>query len=282
MPAELLLRRGLVDDVGDRHRRVALRPLAGRDEARLADRDDALVAQSDEDAVHEVLATCVERLGGYRDVTPVHVAALSRGDRQRLALALRALMIGDQLVLTLRCPRPDCGELADLELRVSALLDEGSTDAPAEPEWWTVDTPAGKLRLRTPTGADDEALAALAGSPAERAAAFWNRLIDADWAALDTTSRQLLARTLAGSGSLPDLTFASPCPACRALLELELNPFDLLVRELALGTDRLLAEVHCLAFHYGWSEDAILGLPRARRWRYLELLRQQLDGRPLV
>jgi hypothetical protein len=40
--------------------------------------------------------------------------------------------------------------------------------------------------------------------------------------------------------------------------------------------------VHSLAFHYGWSEEAVLDLPRARRWAYLELLRNQLEGRPLV
>jgi hypothetical protein len=31
-------------------------------------------------------------------------------------------------------------------------------------------------------------------------------------------------------------------------------------------------DVHLIAFHYGWSEEAILALPRARRRLYLELL----------
>ena len=56
----------------------------------------------------------------------------------------------------------------------------------------------------------------------------------------------------------------------------------MLARELGLGSNRLLAEIHSLAFHYGWSEDAVLDLPRPRRWAYLELLRNQLEGRPLV
>jgi len=238
--------------------------------------------------VHELLAACAERLGGYRDVTPEHAAALSRGDRQRLALALRALMTGDGIVLTLRCPNRGCGELADLELRVGDLLAEGGgPPAAPEPEWWTVDTPDGVLRLRAPTGADDEVCAAVPGGTAERAAVLWDRLLDAGdapvtWTALSPVTQQLLARALAEAGSLPDLLFVSACPACRALLELELDPFELLARELSLGADRLLAEVHCLAFHYGWSEDAVLSLPRPRRWRYLELLRRQLEGRPLT
>jgi hypothetical protein len=54
------------------------------------------------------------------------------------------------------------------------------------------------------------------------------------------------------------------------------------VREVGASAGRLLAEVHFLAFHYGWSEGEILDLPRTHRWRYLELLRNQLEGRPLV
>lgn len=285
MTAELVLRRGLVDGTGARHRRVALRPLGGHEEAALA---EAGGGRPPEEAVHALLAACVERLGGYHDVTPALAAALSRGDRQRLALALRALMVGDRLVLTLRCPAAGCGELADLDVTVTSLLDEGAS-ADAEPESWAVDTPDGPLRLRPPTGLDDEVCAAVPSGPAEQAAVLWDRLVRAAdgaarpaWPALDPRSRQALARSLAESGSLPDLTFVSACPACGALLELELDPFELLARELATGTDRLLAEVHSLAFHYGWSERAILGLPRPRRRRYLELLRRQVQGRPLV
>lgn len=284
MPAELLLRRGLVDATGARHRRVSLRPLGGHEEAALAEAAEANGGAPDERTVHELLAACIQRLGGYRHVTAEHTAALTRGDRQRLALALRGLMLGDALVLTLRCPNAECGELADLQLRVSALLGEAGQDSVAEPECWAVATPDGVLHVRAPTGADDEACAALPGG---RGGALWDRLLGAGdppagWAGLDPVTRQLLARALAEAGTLPDLTFVSACPACSALLELELDPFELLARELAMGSDRLLAEVHCLALHYGWTEDAILALPRPRRWRYLELLRRQLEGRSLI
>jgi hypothetical protein len=125
------------------------------------------------------------------------------------------------------------------------------------------------------------------GGTAQRAAVLWDRLLDAcdapaPWPALSPVTRHTLARALAETGTLPDLLFVSACPVCGVLVELELDPFDLLARELSLGADRLLAEVHCMAFHYGWSEDAVLSLPRARRWRYLELLRRQLEGRPLT
>jgi hypothetical protein len=281
---DVVLSRGLIDETGSRHRRATIRALAGREEAALAAAADEPGAQ----LAHELLAMCIERLGGYREVTERHTAALSRGDRSRLALWLRQLMSGDRLSLTLRCPNPACGELADLDLRVSELL--GDAGEP-EPEWIEVETPDGRVRLRPPTGLDDEACETAVGDRAARSALLWGRLISAVggrgggpgvWRALQPASRELVACALGDSGSLLDLSFVSPCPSCRAWIELELDPFALLVREVGVGADRLLAEVHCLAFHYGWSEGEILGLPRTRRWRYLELLRNQLEGRPLA
>ena len=280
---DVVLRRGIVDETGARHRRAAIRPLTGREEAGLAARHfDAATAS-------ELLAACTTRLGGYRTVTGDLTAALSRGDRWRLALALRQVMVGDRLIVTVTCPDPDCGELADLDLRVGDLV--GAADG-AEPETVTVEAGGVVVRFRPPTGLDDEAVESTPGDRAQRAAALWSRIVvDVDgtgpvdaagWLALPAATRHAVAAALAGHDEVLDLTFLSPCPECGAWIELELDPFSLLGRELGLGAGRLLAEVHCLAFHYGWSEDAILDLPRSRRWGYLELLRNQLEGRPLV
>lgn len=288
---DVVLRRGLIDETGARHRRASIRPLTGREEEALAGEP------LDAHGASELLAACTARLGGYHDVTPELTSMLSRGDRSRLALAIRRLMSGDQLVLTVTCPAPGCRELADLELRVGDLL--GDVGGP-EPEDVEVATRDGLVRVRPPIGLDDEAVAQGAGAGSEpgtpgsdaRSAALWGRLVvdvggrgplgPGGWAALGEETRQHVARALAELDSTLDLAFVTSCPSCGAWMELELDPFELLSRELGLGAGRLLAEVHCLAFHYGWSEEAVLDLPRARRWAYLELLRNQLEGRPLV
>ncbi|MCB9947535.1 MAG: hypothetical protein H6842_06885 [Rhodospirillaceae bacterium] len=284
---ESMLRRGLIDETGARHRRVLLRPLTGWQEATLGTSAGG-VDPWDADAV---LAACIERLGGYRDVVPDHVEALSVGDRARLALTLSAMMFGDRLWLTVACPNPACGEPADLQVSLAEVLDHADE---AEPEWLEVATPDGPARFRPPTGADERAAAGDdAPGPADmRDAALWCRIVARvghrgpltreDWLALAPASRQAIALALADAGSAPELFFASHCPACAAWIELDLDPIDLLVRQFRLGADRLLAEVHSLAFHYGWSEDQILNLPRSRRWRYIELLRNQLEGRSLL
>jgi hypothetical protein len=95
-------------------------------------------------------------------------------------------------------------------------------------------------------------------------------------------SVQLVAAALAGLDGCADLAFVATCPQCGTWIELELDPVDLLVRALAAGEERLLAEVHCIAFHYGWSEAEILALARPRRLANLGLLRDQLEGRALT
>lgn len=277
MALDVALARGLVDTTGARHRRARLHPPSAAVELDLAQRGGGAPRGPQ---AEELLAACVERIGGFRVVTEEHVAALSRGDRNRLALAARASLLGDAVVLVVRCPDVDCAGLADLTLRTTDLLGEPGSAQPLVVE---VDTPAGVFSVRPPTGVDE----AVAGSDDD---ALWGLLVGVagaplgapGWRALDGTSRQLIAAALSGLDDCTDLALVSACPHCGAWIEVELDPFELLLRSLATGEQRLLAEVHCLAFHYGWSEAEILALARPRRLAYLELIGSQLEGRPLL
>jgi hypothetical protein len=279
-----LLPHGLYDESGQCHREAELRPLSGEQELMLTSAGE----RADSPSVSRLLATCVSRIGGYREIDAEHTAALTRGDRQHLLLWLRRSLFGDRIALVVKCPNPTCGALADLDARVESVAPERPAGAP---ETFSVETEAGRARLREPTGADDAAVAQSQLDRAARAALLWSRLVvdldgralsPADWSALPQPVRHAIALALAENSSAPDLAFLSRCPTCRAWLELELNPLSVLARELRVGAERLLAEVHSLAFHYHWSEEEILKLPRARRWRYLELVRRELEGRPLV
>lgn len=42
--------------------------------------------------------------------------------------------------------------------------------------------------------------------------------------------------------------------------------------------ERLFEEVHYLALHYHWAEQAILDLPRVKRQRYLALLARHVEN----
>lgn len=280
----LTLPHGLWDANGDCHRRVSLRALSGREELLLGGS-----AELDPGGASALLAACVSRLGDYDRVDAPLVAALTRGDRHHLALHLRAQLYGDRIALVARCPSPSCRALSDVDLRVSELAPDGAGRAPA-PEAHELDTPSGRAAVRQPTGEDDAAVHQAGGSARERVALLWSRLVELDgqeltpaaWSALPAPTRHAVALALAEGSRAPELSFVARCPTCDGWLELTLSPFALLARELAARTDRLYAEVHCLAFHYHWSEEQTLALPRPRRWRYLELLRRELEGRSLL
>lgn len=277
---EVVLSRGLIDATGQRHRSAWLRPLTGAQEAALSGSQ-----RLDPHGVSELLSDSVARLGGYADPEPALMGALTRSDRSRLVLWLRASLFGDRVLLTITCPNPACGELADMDLRISEIAPPPTALAPEAIE---VATPAGAAVLREPTGEDDQHLAGLEGSHRSRAGALWQRLVTlegeplSDWWALDAASRHQLALALHRMSQAPELSFVTRCPSCAGWIELHLDPVRLLRRQLALGAGRLLVEVHALAFHYGWGEAEILALSRTRRWRYLELLRRQVEGRPLL
>ena len=275
-PLRTVLPRGLYDADGVCHRVAWLRPLTGADELGLA----GLAGAASPTTETVLLASCVRRLGDFEPVDATHVAALSRGDRAHLLLRLRAAMFGDRIFVVVRCENPVCGEQSDVILKISELSPEPDGPEPG-PEFILVETPDGTATVREPTGDDDAEF--------ESASALWSRLVvdldgpmtPARWAELSTPTRHAIALGLAEQTSAPDLAIVAPCASCGAWLEIEISPVALLARELGVGADRLFAEVHCIAFHYGWSEREILALPRERRWRYLELLKRQLDGRPL-
>jgi hypothetical protein len=281
-PFAVNLPRGLFDPAGGQHRQAVLRPVTGHFEMRLAE-----LGNSGPEAVDGLLAASLDRVGAYTEITEAHAAALSRGDRDFLLLHLRRGVFGDRLDLVVACPNPACREAADLQLRVSGLAPEPPAGAP---ELIRAETPAGPALLREPTGADDASVAGFSGAAAS--ALLWSRLVldlagqggvtPEAWNSLDAGVRYALALALAEAQSGPVLSFVSPCPSCGALMEVELDAAALLAAEMGSAADRIFAEVHLLAFHYHWTEDAILALRRDRRWRYLELLRRQAAGQPLT
>lgn len=270
----LLVPHGVVDATGRAHREVELSPLTGHHELVLADTATA----TGPFAESRLCALVVGRIGDFEAVDLSLVRLLSRGDRHRLLLAVLQGLTGDRLALVARCDNPTCRELSDIDLLVSDLLGNPGEAAPVE-----VDTPVGRIRVREPLGIDDEAAA--------NGEALWPRLIediDGDgpptesrWNALPVAVRHTVALALADSTTAPDLGLVGHCPECRARFDLWLDPMALLRQATRAGVGRLYAEVHTLAWYYHWTEDQVLALPRERRWRYLELVRRQLEGRPL-
>lgn len=257
---------------GGRRRDFAFKPLTGEVELAMAEQaapDPGVPAW-----LTGVLAVALEHVGGEpadRDL----VRELCVGDRQFLARRLAAHLGRDAVWLTADCGH--CGEDFDFHLRQSALpVKEVGEEMGEDPPRAEVETTLGTCRLRPPAGSDQEAVAALeddaealrtlvrrcllsmAGEPVEEPECL--ALADADLEAIEDALEAVSPEVA--------LTVRARCPECDGENDVWVDPY--------LGLwdrgDELFAEIHTLATGYGWSEDQILRLPRARRRIYLGLL----------
>jgi len=71
---------------------------------------------------------------------------------------------------------------------------------------------------------------------------------------------------------------AAACPACGAGLTARFDPVAYTLAELRDAFAGIYQETHALASGYGWQEEVILRLPRARRQRYCAMI---IDERSL-
>ena len=249
-------------------REAAFHPFTGRLEEALAELAGA-PGLSRPARVTALLSTALAEVDGARS-TPEMVAGLGFTDRQFLMLAFALEHRDDQQWRHVVCTR--CLERFDIGFRLSAL-----PLTPAGEGYPSAELALGgaRLRLRVPTGSDEERVALLTPSEARRALAagcvvsidglppapailqgLCDTDIDSIDAALEALSPQL------------GTTLSTACSHCGAPQTLELDPYTLALPQ----TGELHRDIHALALRYHWSEHEILGLPRERRRLYLELL----------
>ena len=154
---------GYTDPQGTTHRRVAMRKMTGREEAILADKK---FQRNGGKLVTELLHSCVTRIGTLEPNGRSPITGMTSSDRNFLLLKLRSITFGTELPAAYTCP--GCGEsnqvVEDLdELPVRMLPDgEEQVEVVIELEDGYVDRDGEvhtAMRLRLPTGADEEAVA---------------------------------------------------------------------------------------------------------------------------
>jgi hypothetical protein len=270
MIVQLTLARGVEVD-GVRHREVVLGPVSGAVTELVGEAGEALLPA---ERFSLLLQYCLVRLGPWQRPTLDQVRQLTVGDRDALALHLRALSFGDRIDCVIRCP--SCAERMEVELAVSSLLlppDEGEAEH----------VPPVGGRLRPPTGQDLEAAARTAVHDPAAAARHLLAACAEDDGGLDVdalTDEEVaeLGASLAEVEPQSDLLLDLECPGCQAAFQLPFDPGGFLLQELAVEAGGLHREVHALALHYHWSERDILGLPAPKRRIYLDLLVEALPA----
>ena len=218
-----------------------------------------------------VLCEALAELGDTA-VSAYRVRNLCVGDRQFLMGQL-ATQIDEQPVwLTAECGQ--CRELFDVSMRFGKLPVKPAGDHYPET---SVDTIHGRLQVRVPSGADQEAIAEI-DDETEALIILLQRIVStADPSGVFDVTRlseaeiaDIEARVEAMA---PEIAthLNTRCPSCETENQLPIHSYTLLQRPVG----DLYAEIHRLATAYHWSEKDILGLPRARRKFYLQMIDEQ-------
>ena len=277
---------------GELHREVELTALSGREEERLAEDKPPTNAA----ALTVLLSRCVRRLGTISAISHDIVRHLLIADRLYLLLRLRQATFGDHVQATVQCPWETCRKKVDIDFSLHDIPVRESEDKgplytrELSAEAAFSDEPEAQYRevvFRLPDGADQEAIAPMIEeSEAEALASLLARCIRRLGPlndpgpeiihGLSPFARAEIERHMEVAAPHVDLTLAARCPECDREFA---APFDLpgfFLAECQTSHALLYREVHYLAYHYHWSEQEILALPREKRRNYIAILTEGL------
>lgn len=182
-------------------------------------------------------------------------------DRNRLLLQLRAVSFGPVLEGYAHCAH--CDAAMEFALPVESVL-RGLADARPSVEWRE-----GTMQCSLRQATTGDLLASMDTSDPETT--LLRRCIDPDVVIEDDALPELLARfeQLHADGELRCMLC---CPQCSRQQPWDLDIAHFVWIEARNAARQLLADIHTLALHYGWSETAIATMSRSRRAAYLEML----------
>jgi hypothetical protein len=89
---------------------------------------------------------------------------------------------------------------------------------------------------------------------------------------LDIEFLEKINKEIAKVDPFADIILDLQCPECKSSFQQSFVIFDFFLKEMDLRDHNLVKEIHWLAFHYHWTEDAILALPIWKRKRYIDLI----------
>lgn len=247
---------------GTRHRIAAIRPLTGTVELAIAEARE--INELYPTFVTRILSAAVASIGTV-PVTPHVAKAISVADRQVLLGQLLVMVGMDTIWLQPWCA--SCGQRFDVPVTHSQLP---IVEAPDDYPVFQGKVGNQTVKLRVLTGEAEEMLSLIGDD-----AAALRALIDyaVDWGdhqppeqltrdELDQIEQQLEE----GSPAIAD-EIVSQCPYCRTDVRLTLDFIAGL-----LGGESIFEDIHQIAMHYHWSQEAITALPRNRRKFYLKMI----------
>lgn len=247
-----------------------------------------------------LLSRCLLRLGSAGEVSSDSIRHLLIADVDFLMLQLLRISFGDRIEAVVSCSSPQCREKIDIDFNISGIEAEGHKLETNTCKFFLAREGAVEGRTIScrflnlgdlawiAAQAETEDSTSIQDTPMSRSKKLLSRCIlqvAGEGGNLDDWFDSLDERTLAAierqlEERLPrmELELEIVCPTCQSPFASRFDPLEFLLQRLKQGLDQFYREVHTLAFWYHWSEADILSLSRAKRWRYLEMLTEEIGN----
>jgi hypothetical protein len=202
------------------------------------------------------------------------LAQLSIADRNLRLLRLRELTFGPVLQGFGVCSQ--CSAQLEFAVPAGELIEHVQQQICETPVTWSEN---GKQhQLRAVTSAD---LLATLDAPSEkdgeerllaRCLSVSSGSVEAEASTESPGDRPTILEKFNQLNAAAELNCAVTCAVCSSPQTLDLDIAQFLWLEVRSAAKRLLAEIHELAWAYGWSERSLLRMSPARRHAYMEML----------
>ncbi|HEX3437619.1 MAG TPA: hypothetical protein VHT24_12690 [Pseudacidobacterium sp.] len=214
----------------------------------------------------------IGRLASAPGHPPTTWAELTVTDIEALLLLLRREMLGDRVRGETRCCQAGCEAQVDISFGIDAYMKSHKARAPRKLEktdragWFRL---SGKgIEFRLPNGTD------LIGVDSQKPELELTRCCVKP-ATVPAGARRQVEQAMEAMAPLLSRMLAGECPECHAAMEIYFDVQVFVLRELRNLAAGVYEDVHLLARHYKWAEEKILALPRGRRVRYAEMIRDE-------
>jgi hypothetical protein len=192
------------------------------------------------------------------------LAALPLAERNAALLRLHAMTFGPMVEGFAVCA--ECGEQLEFAM---AAEDMGQTLRASEPEAWVE---ADRQMGMRPANSNDLAASIDAASDEEARALLLSRTLGIEGTGLVRANLSDWMDRFDRLNASAEIRCVLPCAHCGARAAMDFDVAGFVWREIQVAARRLMAEIHCLASAYGWSERAVVRMSAARRAAYLEML----------
>lgn len=225
------------------------------------------------------VSAVIEAAFDHLDDTPMSYSlARNLASGSRAWLLIQAAMLTGRETGWFSASCLACGMAYDFPLRLATLPRGAAGDGFPRAK---VETSRGTRWFEVPGGGHEEALAQTSGldpggDPRRDLVALLGLAETAGEDAAAFNEADLLAIDAALDAVAPDIAdrITATCPECGAATETAIDPLAFALPK----SGDVLRDAHLIARAYGWNEDAILGLPSARRRSYAGMITADQKG----